>query len=433
MNIKKCDIIKKISAALIAVTMCCAVFISDYSYRIYADNIDAYEARRDELIREKTAIDELLDEYGDKASELQGYLDEYDNKMRIQEELVDNAKKLVELCQIEIDELSINIANSEIEVQEGIEIFGKRLRAMYISGNDGLVSVLAGTSDFYDMLVRIELYERISRKDSEIISGLKEKIENLNADKLLLEKKVLELEQNQLNESEYYDELRDIYNNHSETLAMNKAMIDDYERRADEIMAENKRLDEQIQEEIRERQAAAEKRRAEEEQRRKDEEERKKQEAEDKGEQYVPQDTAMFTSYSDTGFIWPVPTVRNMGDGYGERWFEEENRYQNHGGIDIVKPNCAGECIVASAAGEVITAGWSDSFGNYVVIDHGNQVSTLYAHCSSLAVSAGDIVSQGQAVGYIGNTGDSYGAHLHFEVRINGMRTDPLGYVNVNN
>jgi murein DD-endopeptidase MepM/ murein hydrolase activator NlpD len=125
-----------------------------------------------------------------------------------------------------------------------------------------------------------------------------------------------------------------------------------------------------------------------------------------------------------------VPTVHNTSDGYGSRWIIEEQQSDFHKGLDITKPGCAGEAIVASAGGTIIQAGNNNNgYGNCVIIDHGNNISTLYAHMSKTAVSVGAVVNQGETIGYIGNTGNSYGYHLHFEVRVRGQHTDPKKYV----
>jgi murein DD-endopeptidase MepM/ murein hydrolase activator NlpD len=122
---------------------------------------------------------------------------------------------------------------------------------------------------------------------------------------------------------------------------------------------------------------------------------------------------------SSAGFIWPCDGV--VTSGFGMRWG------RMHEGIDI---GCAyGAPNRAAAAGTVIYAGWMEGYGNLVVIDHGNGLSTAYAHASSLAVSVGESVSQGQTVSYVGSTGHSTGPHLHFEVRVNGTAVDPLGYL----
>jgi len=122
---------------------------------------------------------------------------------------------------------------------------------------------------------------------------------------------------------------------------------------------------------------------------------------------------------SAAGLIWPVSGP--ITSGYGYRWG------RLHEGIDIAVPE--GTPIRAAASGTVIIAGYTGGYGNYTCIDHGGGLSTCYGHQSGYAVSAGESVSQGEIIGYSGNTGSSTGPHLHFEVRINGVATDPLGYL----
>jgi len=124
-------------------------------------------------------------------------------------------------------------------------------------------------------------------------------------------------------------------------------------------------------------------------------------------------------SRSASGFIWPVSGP--VTSPFGMRWG------RMHTGIDIGVPY--GTPIRAAASGQVIYAGWMDGYGNLVFIDHGRGISTGYAHQSSIAVSNGDTVTQGQVIGYVGCTGHCFGPHLHFEVRVNGSAVDPLGYL----
>jgi murein DD-endopeptidase MepM/ murein hydrolase activator NlpD len=116
---------------------------------------------------------------------------------------------------------------------------------------------------------------------------------------------------------------------------------------------------------------------------------------------------------------WPVSGP--VTSGFGSRWG------RMHEGIDIAVGE--GTPVRAAAAGTVIYAGWMSGYGNLVVIDHGNGLSTAYAHNSSLAVSVGQSVAAGEVVSYSGNTGNSTGPHVHFEVRVNGSAVDPLGYL----
>jgi murein DD-endopeptidase MepM/ murein hydrolase activator NlpD len=129
--------------------------------------------------------------------------------------------------------------------------------------------------------------------------------------------------------------------------------------------------------------------------------------------------TPVGTAPSAAGLIWPV--VGPVTSPFGMRWG------RLHTGIDIGVAE--GTPIHAAAAGRVIIAGWVTGYGELVFIDHGGGLSTGYAHQSQLAVSVGESVGQGQVIGYVGCTGHCYGPHLHFEVRVNGVPVDPLGYL----
>ena len=127
---------------------------------------------------------------------------------------------------------------------------------------------------------------------------------------------------------------------------------------------------------------------------------------------------------SAAGLIWPV--VGPVTSPFGQRCLPNGD-CSFHPGIDIGAS--AGTPIRAAAAGTIVYAGWMGGYGNLTVIDHGNGLATAYGHQSSIAVGNGASVSQGQVIGYVGCTGYCFGAHLHFEVRVNGAPVDPLGYL----
>jgi murein DD-endopeptidase MepM/ murein hydrolase activator NlpD len=122
---------------------------------------------------------------------------------------------------------------------------------------------------------------------------------------------------------------------------------------------------------------------------------------------------------SSAGLIWPVSGP--ITSPFGWRWG------RMHQGIDIGVPS--GTPIHAAAAGTVIYCGWEEGYGNFVVLDNGGDLATAYGHQSSIAVTCGQQVNQGDIIGYTGCTGHCFGPHLHFEVRINGNPVDPLGYL----
>ena len=126
---------------------------------------------------------------------------------------------------------------------------------------------------------------------------------------------------------------------------------------------------------------------------------------------------------STGAFTWPVPCSRRITGRYGE-----SRTGHFHAGIDIDGYGNDGQPVLAAASGTVITSTSSGAYGNYVIIDHGNGYTTLYAHMSSNAVSSGSYVNAGDVIGYLGATGNATGTHCHFEVRINGSTTDPAQY-----
>ena len=122
-------------------------------------------------------------------------------------------------------------------------------------------------------------------------------------------------------------------------------------------------------------------------------------------------------------FLWPLPYTYNITSPFEIRWGTM------HKGIDIAESGVHGAVVRAADGGVVMVAGdLNDGYGNYVIIDHGNGYKTLYGHGSAIYVTKGQYVSKGQPILAVGNTGNSYGDHLHFEIIENGTEVDPLGF-----
>lgn len=139
--------------------------------------------------------------------------------------------------------------------------------------------------------------------------------------------------------------------------------------------------------------------------------------------------TAKSGTVTGTGTMqWPCPSTRRLTSYFSTRQHPIDGVTKMHNGIDIA--GGMGVDIVAADSGTVLFAGNSSSYGKYIVISHGNGITTLYAHCSQLLVSAGASVTKGQTIAKVGSTGKSTGPHLHFEVSVNGTRRNPLDYVN---
>ena len=444
-------IFNKFSAFVTAGVMSFSAIAGFTATADYESDIAELQRKQEALAEERKQVEASLKEYEANANEHEKYLEIYDEKMKIQEQEIANIKEQISILDNDIANLEVKIADKQKEVDAGIEQFKQRLRVMYMTGNDSIASMLVGSTDFYDILARTELVQRVSRHDNDMIDELNNKISALNADKAELEQSKLDAENKKAEAEGVLADLQETYKNHEETKAWYEAQAEADRQRTAEMDAEQADYEEQLQDFIRKQQEELERKRQEEEERRRQEEEQKRLEAEANGEEYVPEETtdtaqteSVSSSYDDSsedyapgtsqGFIWPCPTVLNMTDGYGNRTIDEEGGSSDfHKGIDITKPGCAGEPIVAAASGTVITASnTGNGYGIHVVIDHGDKIATLYGHMSSCCVNVGDEVKQGQTIGYIGCTGYAYGNHCHFEVRVNGQHTNPLNYVSMN-
>lgn len=136
--------------------------------------------------------------------------------------------------------------------------------------------------------------------------------------------------------------------------------------------------------------------------------------------------------YVDGQLVWPVPDYKTITSGFGKRvdpiTGKSDGYYSNHKGIDIGAP--IGATIVSAADGKVIASGPAKGYGNWVKIDHGNGLVTIYGHMKTIYVSVGQTVSAGQKICLVGNEGDSTGPHLHFQVEVNGTPVNPTNYFN---
>ena len=124
-----------------------------------------------------------------------------------------------------------------------------------------------------------------------------------------------------------------------------------------------------------------------------------------------------------SSYAFPLKSYSYVSSEYGPRWGS------THTGIDLAAP--AGTHIYSWRSGTVTFAGWSGGYGNFIIVDHGDGFVTRYAHCSKIAVTKGQTVSQGQVIGYVGTTGNSTGNHLHFEVKVNGNFVNPRNYLSI--
>ena len=396
------------------------------AFAVYYEKADYDDVKTEDLedMRDQLAeYDAMLSEIKNnlkKAGELQATAEEkralYLTAEAIYNDQLKDLEKTRLYYQIEIENTGKEIAQIRIEYDKAYKIFLDLMRMTYEEGTANYLEILLGAESFTDLLARIDRVSGLIRYSDNLMSTLGEQQALLDAKYAQLLKDseaqdeaiaALEAKQKELDEWKQENEAElaiieaDIEKLTGEqgTYKNLAEMLDaDFEAQvAAAIKAENKRREEiAIQKEL--------------------EEERKRQEA-------------LAEAIRKQSFLWPLPLSWDyISYKYGYRTISELG-YNNkfHYGIDV--PAYRGTDIYASKAGKVLIAQYHASYGNYVLIDHGDGYQTLYAHASKLYVKAGEYVDQGQLIAAVGTTGTSTGNHLHFEVRVNGDKRDPLDYL----
>jgi murein DD-endopeptidase MepM/ murein hydrolase activator NlpD len=451
-----------------ALVLCAVITAGSLTCVNYGKPVIKTEAKtisdiENEKAENQAEIDELqreLDSLKDDVAEQEAYQTQLQEKIDLQNKNIDNVNTIIndlnnkiEEKENKIDQLEKDIAQKQVDIDEGLELFKARLRAMYISGNDSLASALVGATDFYDMLSKIEFISQVAKHDDELIDSLKTQLEQFEEAQAQLDIEKAELaadlqtqEDNRKELNAAIEQLQADYAESDDYIQRKEADMASRQRDIDSLEADNAAMDaemEEIEAEIeRQRQAAEAQRQAEAEAAAAEEDDDDDYYSDDdysdsgsSGGSYVPE-TSADENYGGS-LSWPVPGFYGISSGYGYRWGSL------HAGIDIAGGGISGATITAADSGTVVlvktgcshnygkdgSCGCNGGYGNYIVIDHGNGISTLYGHCADVYVSVGQSVSRGEAIGSVGSTGYSTGFHLHFEVRVGGSTVDPTSYL----
>lgn len=385
------------------------------AHAVTQEEIDALQQQKQQLQArrdEKQAVLDGLEAEHAEADERKQAMDE--RNMLVLEQLQLNSEQ-IQLYTDMIEDEAEKVEDAEALEQAQLQRYRARARAMEENGNLGFLALVLGTSDLGELLTRLDDVSDIMHSDRELWGeyiaareNTEQTLAEYEAVKADIEAKQAELrgEQGQL-ESELAEVNQLIYE-----------LAGQIEGQAEEL-AELEESVTQAQREIDEAVAELERQKAEEEAARRAEEA-----AKGGGSGGESGGGSGGTVYSTGSFIWPVPSCTTITSRFGPRYHPVTGLYQStHTGLDIGASY--GAAIQAADSGEVFVAGVKGGYGNCVMLDHGNGYYTLYGHMSSIAVSVGQVVSQGDTVGYVGSTGVSTGPHCHFEIRINGDPTDP--------
>lgn len=319
-----------------------------------------------------------------KEKQLTNQIKQLESQISASEKEINNIKGDIGKTEQSITTVQGNLAAVEQDMSTQNESLQKRLRTMYKNGDIGMVQILLGSSDITDFMTNMDMVQKIFDNDVEVLKTMEEQHNKIEAQKQQLETLQSQLLAEKQQQAEKQSSLQASRGQVATLKSQVASSNEELEAQIDSLNAEADRLVNEI---------------------------RKLQ-----GDQ----------AYAGGEFCWPSAASTRITSPFGYRMHPILHVNKLHTGIDIGA--ASGTNVLAANKGTVIKAGWNNSYGNVIMIDHGGGIVTLYAHNSKLLVGTGDVVTRGQVISLVGSTGNSTGPHIHFEVRVNGDYQNPMNW-----
>lgn len=351
------------------------------------------KARQDanEAKQKKDAAQEILDELESAKDSIEDYIVQLDIELTELQVEISRLERSQKKLEESIKETQKDLELAKKAQDDQYDAMKERIQMVYESGNKGYLDVLLTATSMTDMLNKTEYVSQVSLYDYNILKRLKTAKEQVANMKQKLDK---DLETNALLQAEVNEQKETM----EALVAEKSAQVAEYEESIsiqEEEVAKYAAAQAEAESIIAAAEAAA--------------------------------SSSATSTYTGGVFVWPAPGNNRITSYFGSRNAPTPGASSDHKGIDIA---CnTGDSIVAAAAGTVIVSTYNYAEGNYICIDHGGGVVTVYMHNSALLVSVGETVVAGQQIAQAGSTGYSTGPHLHFGVRMDGVYVDPLSYL----
>lgn len=387
------------------------------------NDIDALESRRQELQAQSDKYQQILEKTKENIADQEEYVNALVSKVQVLDDKIEISHQSINDLNDKIQDKQAAIDDANKSIEDQMNTLRNRLRNIYMAGNTTDLEIIFGAKSFSDFLDKMELVEALSDYDNNLITSIQGDLENISKEKEDLEKDMDSLEAEEASLEQDQTELNKL-------LEENKELLSGLYKASDTASSEIKNgalESEDIEKAI--SNYYAEKARLEAE--RAEQERNNNSNSGGSSSGTVHDDLEV----SPSGFVWPCPGYYYLTS----EWNEDRGSY-NHGAIDIADAGIMGADVVAAKEGVVIdsyngcyhnwgkdgSCGCGGGYGNYVMIAHDGGKMTVYGHLSTTMVYTGQHVYQGQVIGFVGSTGHSTGAHLHFETRLNGVKYNPM-------
>lgn len=391
--------------------------------------INGVESKITEIEEEKDVLDDELSKLKSEIDQRNGVINEYQNNIdehqkNIDEKnsLIENVKKEIQNTELKIEELNLQINQNQEELKRLEGLLAERIKEFYKYANSNTLGLdlffamlFDMNKDLQEVLDTMHSVSKITENDKKLIEGVKQKRDEITRNKQNLESEIQSLD---LYKLDLEKQIQDV-----ETLKL------DLENKKSELEIELQKV-KNLENEYQEKYDAL------------DEDAKQKREEliriKQDNEQLQRQLSEYLDSINNSGLVggsngvspsgYIRPSTGQTTSKYGLRVHPIRKTKSMHTGLDF--GGRIGDTIIASRAGEVAFSGWYNNvYGNVVIINHGGGYQTFYAHMSRVSVSKGQVVNQGDRIGFVGSTGMSTGAHLHFEVRKNGASLNPMNFL----
>ncbi len=364
------------------------------------NQISDAKAERDAMKSNLTDLKKLQDELKASKNDLNAYVQQLDASLSSIQANIDELNDKITEKENEIEETEQELEEAQKQQEDQYESMKERIRFMYERGDQAYLEMLIESGSFNEMLNKAEYIENLSQYDrnklEEYITTtkmVKLTKEALEEEKITLDEAKADLAAEEASMQALINDKTSEINSLSADINNKEAAIKEYEASIAEQNSTIAELEKIVAEE------------------------KKQLEAQNKQARV----------YNGGMFTWPCPSYTRISDDYGNRMHPTLGVVKFHAGVDMAAPG--GSSILAAYDGTVVAAAYSSSMGNYVMIDHGSGLYTVYMHASALYVSKGQEVSKGATIAAVGSTGRSTGNHLHFAVRLNGSYVNPWNYL----
>ena len=384
--------IKRILSLVIA----CILIVCSHTL-VSADQKTDLESQNQQVQQKADEAEEKLNSAKQSHATYEAQKKDLDAQMSSVAAKVKELGNQVAALQSEIDTQEAEIKRLTEKEGENRQLFKLRMRALYEDNPTSYLDILLSSGSLADFFYRLDLIRQVADYDQGVISDIVNRKSKVQEATDILTQKKADILVLKAQEDAEQQRLSGLINENTRVLTKLEQDIETYKKEYERFEQESAQIQEQIKN------------------------------LSSGGSSSDSSSGGSSSKYTGGAMTWPAPGYYTITCPFGPRIHPILKVRKNHSGMDIGAPS--GASVVAAADGTVIVSGYSNAYGNYIVIDHGGGTTTLYGHHSANLVSKGAVVKKGQKIARVGSTGWSTGPHLHFEVSVNGVVKNPMNYL----